>query len=439
MKKLLIYNPNPSSRLSYTFELLLKQIIGISQIEETTSLPLFLQNEAVAKLNYSTKPLKEIPSIVPHPFMQQTNLQDFKPIFKKHHYLPAAFFCLSANACLPFDVFALCFYLVSRYEEYSDSPRDLHQRFTAHQSLAYQHHFLGLPLVNIWALALKKILKKDFPSLEFQTTPFRYTPSYDIDYAFAFLQKGWLRQTGAFLRNLKNLDIESLNLQLKTSLRRQKDPYFVFDYLQELDKKYQLSPLYFWLLGDHGRYDKNIKHTKPLFRQLISENAAHFRQGIHPSYQSNTAIDILQKEIKRLQQITHKNIIRSRQHYLKINLPTTYQRLIKCGIQEDYSMGYAQELGFRASIATPFYWFDLHQNKKTNLLIYPFQVMDVTLNNYLQLSPNEAIEKVKPILAQSKAVNGHFISIWHNSSLCEAWNWKGWRTVYETIIENSQV
>jgi hypothetical protein len=100
-------------------------------------------------------------------------------------------------------------------------------------------------------------------------------------------------------------------------------------------------------------------------------------------------------------------------------------------------MGYARALGFRASIATPFAWYDLEREEATALTIYPFAVMDVTLNTYLQLDSEQAMAALLPLIQRSKAVHGHFISVWHNSSLCEAWQWKGWRKVYEYLLETA--
>ena len=116
-------------------------------------------------------------------------------------------------------------------------------------------------------------------------------------------------------------------------------------------------------------------------------------------------------------------------------LPKTYERLINLGIQEDYSMGYAQQVGFRASVAQPFYWYNLKTEQKTSLQVFPFQLMDVTFNTYLKQAPEAILEQAGPIIQNTKAVGGHLISIWHNSSLCEAWQWKGWREAYEAVIK----
>ena len=34
-----------------------------------------------------------------------------------------------------------------------------------------------------------------------------------------------------------------------------------------------------------------------------------------------------------------------------------------------------------------------------------------------------------------KAVDGHFISLWHNETWSDYQQWKGWKTVYERMLE----
>lgn len=441
MNEIFIYTPKINTRISYIFDLIFNQLLGIPKVSLTTDLCAFSQNNKVAKINYSRQFITDVPHFFPDQLLLETGIRALKPTFKKHDALMAAFFYSPApsnqNASFPFDPFALAFYLVSRYEEYLDFTPDKFGRFSASNSLAYQNNFLQQPLVNLWALKIKALLEKKYPKLQFNCPTYQYTPSYDIDYAYAFLHKGWLRQTAAFGKNLVHLDIETLVLQLKTWFRLQKDPYDTFSYLETLDDKYSLNPIYFWLLGDYGTYDKNIHYNNKHFQQLIQANAQKYPVGIHPSFGSNRGQDIVDKEIHRLEKITQQRTKKSRQHFLILTLPKTYEQLINLGIREDYSMGYAQHSGFRASIANSFYWYNLKTEQKTDLQIFPFQLMDVTFNTYLQLSPEEVLEQARPVIQNSKEVGGHLISIWHNSSLCEAWQWKKWRGVYEGLIEEA--
>ena len=105
------------------------------------------------------------------------------------------------------------------------------------------------------------------------------------------------------------------------------------------------------------------------------------------------------------------------------------------GIKEDYSMGYASYPGFRAGTSSPFNFYDLAAEYETDLVIFPFAVMDVTLRQYLSLTPQEALDRIKNILQQVKQVEGTFLSLWHNESLSGQGIWKGWREVFEGMIE----
>jgi hypothetical protein len=441
MNKIFIYTPKITSRVSYIFDLIFNQLLGIPKVSLTSDLYTFSQTTNAAKINYSRSFMLDVPYFFPDQLLLETGIRSLNPTFKKHDTLIAAFFHVPApnneQANFPFDPFALAFYLVSRYEEYLDFPSDKFGRFSASNSQAYKNDFLQQPLVNLWALKIKRLLEKKYPKLQFNCPKYQYSPSYDIDYAYAFLQKGWLRQTAAFGKNLVKLDLETLSLQLKTWFRLQKDPYDTFSYLEALDNKYQLKPIYFWLLGDYGTHDKNIHYNNNHFQQLIQTNAQKYPVGIHPSFGSNKDQNIVDKEIHRLEKITAQRTKKSRQHFLILELPKTYEQLVNLGIQEDYSMGYAQHLGFRASIAHPFYWYNLKTEEKTSLQIFPFQLMDVTFNTYLKRRPEEVLDEARPIIQNTKEVGGHLISIWHNSSLCEAWQWKGWREVYEALIEEA--
>jgi hypothetical protein len=165
--------------------------------------------------------------------------------------------------------------------------------------------------------------------------------------------------------------------------------------------------------------------------------ADYVQVGIHPSWASSKDSSKLPKEIKRLEIITNREITRSRQHFLKLDLPTTYRRLIDLGIREDYTMGYASQVGFRAGTSLPFYFYDLDMETQTQLLIHPFAVMDGTLNEYMELPVDDAQYLVKELMDRVKKVNGTFISLWHNETVSDNRHWQDWKQVYEFTIEQA--
>lgn len=182
-------------------------------------------------------------------------------------------------------------------------------------------------------------------------------------------------------------------------------------------------------------YDKNVSGLALSYQELIQHISDFYDMGIHPSYQSCFNLNILRSEIRLLAQITKEEIKKSRQHYIKLNVPTTYQNLLEMGIEKDYTMGYPSQIGFRASTASSFDFYDISIEQHTSLRIFPFSIMDVTLRDYLKLSPQEAVAAAQKIIDAAKTVNGMFIPIWHNHTLSEKDGWEGWRDVYTQIVE----
>ena len=146
---------------------------------------------------------------------------------------------------------------------------------------------------------------------------------------------------------------------------------------------------------------------------------------------------LLKKEKERLEGITNTPVKSSRQHYLRFSLPDTYQHLIDLEIEEDHSMGYASNVGFRASTCTPFYFYDLDFEIQTPLKVYPFALMDTTLNDYMKLTPKQTLGRIRDLINEVKAVNGTFITLFHNESLSDYLRWKGWKRLYESMIKIS--
>lgn len=392
----------------------------------------YFEKSTLPKINYSNQKLNTGVYFQASSLLFETGIKEQLISVFKHNELPC-FFSVGKESSLPFDIFAASFYLVSRYEEYLPQIRDEHDRFTAKESLAFQHNFLEIPLVNIWANEIQGILKKEYPNLYCPQLSFNYITTIDIDNAYAYKHKGFLRISAGLIKSFLNRT--DFKQRLKVLLNKIQDPYDTFNYQFEIHKKHNIQPIYFFLLGDYALNDKNIPVRNKKFQSLIKSLSDYYEVGIHPSYSSNNDLKKLTKEINRLKDITHKNITKSRQHFLKLVLPDTYRNLIDNDIQEDYTMGYATMPGFRASLCSPFYFYDLDTESETTLKIYPFAVMEATFQYYLHLSAEDTLNKILEIMQTVKKVNGTFISTWHNESLSEDISiWKGWKNVYESML-----
>ena len=135
-----------------------------------------------------------------------------------------------------------------------------------------------------------------------------------------------------------------------------------------------------------------------------------------------------------LEEIAQSSITRNRQHFLRFELPVTFRTLIELGIQEEYSMGYAGEAGFRAGIAHPHSFYDLPREEQTSLILYPAVCMDGTLRDYQKLSVPEAESLVRELVEAVRSTGGTFVSIWHNSTVTERDDREGWRNLYTFLL-----
>ena len=425
---LLIYTPTHNSRLQYIFSLVFNDLLKL-EIELTSDEGYFIRFEG-AEISYSDGAIGDEINFKPAQLLFEKDIKAQVMIVIDWEGTKAITFNDKS-----FDPFAASFYLVSRYEEYLPYQKDEHGRFEANQSLAYRNDFLTKPLVNIWAERIKDLLFTKYPDLKFGERKYEYTTTIDIDNAYAYKGKGFIRITGALTKSLLKFDFKGFYNRFKVVFLNAHDPFDTYQYLKDLNKKYAAKSIYFFLVGDFSEHDRNLSIKQTKYQQLIKSIADYAEVGIHPSYASNASPKIVSKEIKSLNQVLNKEVTKSRQHFLKLSFPDTYRNLIEYDIQEDYSMGYAEQVGFRASICSPFYYYNLIDDDVTGLRLYPFAVMDATLNNYLKIKPNEAMKQVLPLIQETKAVNGNFISLWHNESLSNIWEWKDWQTVFEQVVK----
>ncbi len=253
---LLIYTPVINNRINYIFKLVLGRIIGVEYS---------ITDQYDEWLNYDgPKFCYCLQNDGDELFFEQTSLL-INTGTKKIHIEPVmfegikAFFpVLSKRSVFPFDPFAACFYLVSRYEEYLPLIRDMHGRFPASESLALRYGFLQKPVVNIWADRIKEVLIERYPLLKFRKRHFKIIPTIDIDSAYSIRNKGIVRMIGGLIRSLYYRENENVRERIRVLAGKEKDPFDSFEFQLDVQQRYKFRPIYFVLMADYGSYDKNI-------------------------------------------------------------------------------------------------------------------------------------------------------------------------------------
>jgi len=430
MVVLAFYSPFFSERLEYICALIFEKHLGLSLLYLSNKAE-FLAYEG-PKLAYGE--LTESPLFIPQAttILAQKDIQPMPKIDWQIDQNAWPFALMGCSGILNFDLLSLAFLAVSRYEEYLPFQKDQHGRFSANQS--FFSDYLRRPWLDYHFNQLGELLTQEFAQLEIKRLTYEFLPTYDIDFAYKYKALPFWRQLGKLLKNAC-CRVEELKRQLAIILGQAQDPYDVFDFLEQAHQSLDLAAgYYFFLLGDYGPYDKNTPWQSAILGQLIQKLAQEGNQiGIHPAYAGDWG-----QQLERLAFWTKNKPTRSRQHFLRLRFPQTYQQLIALGIEADYSMGYAANVGFRAAYSRPFYWFDLKQNQTTTLKIHPFALMDVSLKNYLSCSFKEAKKITDELLTDLQNVSGRCISLWHNSSFDAAEGWEGWGEFYLDFLKRAK-
>jgi hypothetical protein len=430
---MLLFSHIINSRLKYITDFVGNQLLN-KEIALTSDKDFFKSSQQ-PKINYSHGSITENEFLIePHSLLFETHIkQPVVKIFETNDY--KAFFKTEGD--FPFDIFAAAFYLLSRYEEYLLHKKDMYGRYAHENSLAFKEGFLHLPLINIWIEDFKKALQAKFSQFQIPNTRFQFIPTYDVDEAYAYKHKQWWRTAGGVIKSIVSSQWSVVSERIRVLQGKQKDPYDAFEWMDQLHEQYALKPNYFFLVaGKTGEYDKNILPSKKAMQDLIQEQSNQYSIGIHPSWQSGDDPDKLKFEILKLGHISGKQIFSSRQHFIRFTLPHTFRQLIELGIESDFSMGYGSINGFRASVASPFYWYDLEKEEQTKLLLYPFCFMEANSFFEQKFSPTQALEELHHYYNIVKSVNGTLITIWHNSFLGTSKLFSGWREVYEQFVSS---
>lgn len=363
-------------------------------------------------------------------FLFENKLRKFEPEICNQNNLPVLF----PVSKVSFDLFSAVFYLVSRYEEWLPYAADEHGRFEAEQSFLNRNNLLHLPLVDLWLQNFKQQLTTIYPDIQLTDRNFRAISTLDIDNLYAYKGKGLKRIIGAATRDILNFNGSGFMERLQVLFNRKKDPFDIYEELSDFCFQHKIPLVCFFLMRSGTKYDRSLPPQSTFFQNVVAtlkSNKAFV--GLHPSYYSSTEPQLLEQEIRHLQNAGIDEVIVSRQHYLRGKFSQMPKKLAASGIQFDFSMGFASKAGFRAGTSLPFYYFDFDSESLINLVIVPFCAMDGVWSEYGSKSTTEAENDLKNLLEQIKKVNGLFVTVYHERSFSDHL-YKGFGTLYKKLF-----
>jgi len=332
------------------------------------------------------------------------------------------------------DIFASSFFMLTRWEEYVNKTRDKHNRFPAYASLAYKNNFLDRPIVNEYVEMLWNMLRFLECKQERKKREFKFILTHDVDvtYKYMNLLSGVREIIGDILKR-KNLYLafENLSNKILSHLKLKKDPFDTYDYLMDISESIGVKSYFFLHSSNNAKEDvDNDKFLKKIARKIL--NRGHFL-GYHPSYNSYNNFELFIKDKEKIESIIEKKLTFGRQHYLRFEVPTTWQIWEKAGMEWDSTLSYADKEGFRCGVCYSYSVFDIISRKKLNLKEKPLIVMEGSFTTYQpNITPKEIEEKIEKLIKKVKKYKGEFVFLWHNSSF--GGSWKRFEYIYEKVL-----
>ncbi len=292
------------------------------------------------------------------------------------------------------------FFFISRAEEVINKQRDEHGRFAAAYSVLGEHNRLMVPTLDEYARLVMKAVGQPLPPSGFS----HIYLTHDIDTiahyrhlrgALGGLWRGEWRQV---LRSWRDIEY---------------DPAYTFPWLVEQDSRVPLAEKIYFVKHSFGKgYDyPQYNHHSPdahRLRKFLEWNKVTI--GWHSSYYGVGSIE--QRSKRRDELSVHRS------HYLNCSIENM-RKLVALGITDDYTMGFADQAGFRLQTSRAVLWIDPERMQLTELVLHPLIIMDVTLSskNYMALDQVEATYVCQQLIDKVRLHNGDLCLLWHNTSI----------------------
>ena len=427
---ILVYSHKITPRLTYIFRQIFIRILELP-VDFTSSIEKFVSHSG-PKLSYTNQPLGKEFFIACDDLLFQQGIQEVSIEVSNWSGLPA-FFKMGKTSQLPYDVFAASFYLMSRYEEFLPHVKNELGAFLAYQSLASKNSFLEMPLIDLWAVRLKDKLHEFFPELPHVSweKP-KFQPIISVVNPYQYQKKSLLIIIADTLTALWRFDFFAIIEQYLVLLGLKKDPYNNFEELEALFKEFNTSPLYFFLFAKNTFYDRGVSISNFSFRKLIKNTADLNQVSLLASYSSQEESKSLNRERDQLKKLIIKKIDSVRFNYGLLSASSGYYNLLEHEIQKDYSMGYTEEIGYRASTAVPFYFYDLNNDLQTSLKIHPVVAEESGLRRFSDRKAFKRLEELYKNLPTRSAFHGVSFS---NAVLNSGAMKNNWRDQFINYLE----
>jgi hypothetical protein len=337
------------------------------------------------------------------------------------------------------DIIASSFFLLSRYEEIlKPECRDQHGRFCAKDSIIFQRGYGSRPLVDEYGVLLRNWLREIGVAVPSEKQGFsKIYLTHDVDRPYHFE-----RLNIALKQYVKNAVHHGkyYSHPLKIFLNEKLDENYTFEKMfmydnhlkKTLSNKVDVESLYFLIsagsLFNRDYYNFTSQKTVRLIKTLEKSGAD---LGLHVSYEAGMDPKLIPGEVTQLKKNLKNYNGFSRHHYLQWREPGDVAYMGQAGITDDFTLSYADVVGFRVGTCHPYRFINPKTKHLTNVIIHPLGIMECTLDQYMNLNYEDAFEASKRIIDQIYEYGGEVVLLWHNNRFLDSYYQE---KLYENIL-----
>jgi hypothetical protein len=343
------------------------------------------------------------------------------------------------------DIVAGTYFLISRYEEMlRPKVRDVHGRFPGKESLPYKAGFIDRPIIEEWGFQFRSLLREN--GFEIPEPPKKIRKVYlthDLDQLAHFRTiRGML---GGVIRGIKRP--KEGQKALKSFFGRvSDDPWYTFPFLFKLNNDLRTkigkdkceSIIFVRSMGMKYKEDKPFPNLLlPDYKYLLRYcKRKDVTIGLHASYECGVHPERVLEEKIKLEKSIHNEVNYNRNHFMNNREPHHLLELIKAGITDDFSLGYADMAGFRLGTCRPVKYINPLNKMLSNLTLHSLNIMDRSLSDkrYMYMNAHDAYQYCEQMINYVERFNGEITLLWHNN-LVEKSPDSYHRKLYEDLIK----
>ena len=331
------------------------------------------------------------------------------------------------------------FWLMGREE--SAAGRDILARYCGASSPRARHGLLAVPVVT----DLMHVLWDAIQAAATATGhPVERAAAWPDDRAFAVLLSHdidlWRKRTARQLAKelVRSLPRPQRLPAVLRAFRRGPDPWGDLEGIADLEAARDMRSTFFMLAGrdDWRLPGLRVVHRYPAETGEVQATARRLAErgcevALHSSLGAYFSPDALADERQDVEALAGGPVAGVRQHFLRFDWPRSWRCQARAGLRYDATLGYHDEVGYRAGLSFPFRPFD---GEELPVLELPLVVMDGVLRERKGLGAEAAWDVVRGVLERTEADGALCSLLWHNHYFCDL-DAPGYRGVYERALD----